>query len=131
MQLPLLILWCGIPVLAVWQICAARGRRLIDRKCPSCGYGVVGTRVGDPCPECGKIPAVFRPKPASSDQVVCRGCRHDLKGLKWDADCPECGLHRAALPRFASRQTSYRSRSLLGSILLAMWMGLTLVMVMT
>ena len=28
MGLPLLILWCGLPVLAVWQIFAARGRRV-------------------------------------------------------------------------------------------------------
>lgn len=119
----------GLPGLAILQIRRARRKRVHEKECPECRYELTGTRVGAPCPECGTIPSISRSRPADPDRVRCRGCDHDLEGLQWDADCPECGLRSAAMPRFESRRPTYPAKALLGGILLAGWLGLTILMI--
>ena len=72
-----------------------------------------------------RVPAISWSRNTDPDRVLCRNCGHDLAGLQWNADCPECGLHSAALPRFRPRDSAFRFRAVLGSILLAIWVGLT------
>ena len=121
-------IWLGLPVIAIWQILSAR-RQFVQKTCPECDYDLTGASVGNPCPECGIIPAISRSKASNPERVVCRNCGHDLEGLQWDADCPECGLHSAAMPRFVPRQSAFRFRAILGSVLLAIWIGLTTIVV--
>lgn len=129
-QILILFGWfVGLPGLAILQIRRARRKRVFEKRCPDCQYELTGTRVGTPCPECGTIPSISRSRPADPDRVRCRGCDHDLEGLEWNADCPECGLRSAAIPRFESKRPSYPTRALLGGILLAGWLGLTILMV--
>lgn len=129
-EIMFVVLWLGVPILAAQQILASR-RDVPERTCPNCEYDLAGTPVGTLCPECGKLPTVARSRRVDPDRVRCRNCGHDLVGLKWDTDCPECGLHSAAIPKFQLRRSRYRSRALLGSILLAIWLGLTIVVVTT
>ena len=125
----LLIIWLAMPIIAIWQILSSR-RKFIEKTCPGCEYDLTGASVGSPCPECGIIPAISRSKGSNSNRVLCRNCGHDLEGLEWDADCPECGLQSAALPRFEPAKGRYRIRAVLGSVLLAMWLGITFLIVM-
>ena len=46
-----------------------------------------------------------------------------------EKECPECGLRSAAIPRFESRRPTYPAKALLGGILLAGWLGLTILMI--
>ena len=121
-------IWLGLPILAIWQILSAR-RRFVEVTCPECDYDLTGASVGSPCPECGIIPSIFRSKRPHPDRVLCRNCGQDLEGLQWDADCPECGLRSAALPKFQPRRSAFRIRALLGGVLLAIWLGLTTMIV--
>ena len=125
----LLVIWLAMPIIAIWQILSSR-RKFVEKKCPGCEYDLTGASVGSPCPECGIIPAISRSKKSDSKRVLCRNCEHDLEGLQWDADCPECGLQSAALPRFESAKGRYPIRAVLGSVLLAMWLGITFLIVM-
>ena len=118
----------GLPALAVLQIRRARRKTVVEKRCPKCDNELTGTRVGTPCRECGSVPAISRSRPSNPDRVLCRGCDHDLEGLEWNADCPECGLHSAAMPRFESNRSSYPVKALLGGILFAGWLGLTILM---
>lgn len=127
-QLLILAIWLGLPLVAIRQILSAR-RRIIERTCPECDYDMTGTTVGGPCPECGIIPAISRSRSTDPERVLCRNCGHDLEGLPWDADCPECGLRSAALPRFTPARPRYRLRAVLGGVLLAIWVGLTAIVV--
>ena len=122
-------IWLGLPVIAIWQILSAR-RKIVEKSCPECDYDLSGASVGSPCPECGIIPAISRSKATDPERVLCRNCGHDLEGLQWDADCPECGLLSAAMPRFRPRQSAFQFRAILGGVLLAIWIGLTFLMVM-
>ena len=129
MAMPVILIfafWLGLPVIAIWQILSAK-RRFVDRTCPECDYDMTGTPVGGSCPECGIIPAISWSGRTNPDRVLCRNCGHDLEGLLWNADCPECGLHSAALPRFRPRESAFLFRAVLGSILLAIWIGLTII----
>ena len=122
-------IWLGLPIIAIWQILSAR-RKFVDKTCPECDYDLTGASVGSPCPECGIIPAIARGRATDPKRVICRNCGQDLEGLQWDADCPECGLRSAALPRFRPRQSAFQFRAVLGGVLLAIWIGLTMLMVM-
>ena len=122
--------WLGLPVIAVWQIVLSR-REFVEKVCPGCEYDLTGASVGSPCPECGIIPSISRARTTDPERVRCRNCGHDLEGLQWDGDCPECGLHSAALPRFEPSRSRYRFRAVLGSVLLAMWIGLTISVVVS
>ena len=124
----ILAIWLGLPVLAVRQILSAR-RRFVEATCPECDYDLTGASVGSPCPECGIVPSIARSRRPHPDRVVCRNCGQDLEGLEWDADCPECGLRSAALPRFRPRRSTFQSRAVLGGVLLAIWLGLTTMIV--
>ena len=62
-------------------------------------------------------------------ELPCRRCRQILYGLSVTMDCPECGLRSAAIPRFESNRLRYPIKALLGGILLAGWLGLTILMV--
>lgn len=122
------ILWFGLPALAIWQIASTRAKSIVERRCPGCEYDLTGARVGQPCPECGTIPSLAQSRFEDPERILCRHCGHDLEGLEWDADCPECGLHRAALPSFEGRRYAYPIRALLGGVLLAVWLGLTVLL---
>ena len=119
----------GLPGLAILQIYRARRKKGVERRCPGCDHELTGTGVGMACPKCGVVPAISRGRPTDPDRVLCRGCDHDLEGLEWNADCPECGLRSAAIPRFESNRPQYPIKALLGGILLAGWLGLTILMV--
>lgn len=119
----------GLPGLAILQILRARRKTILERRCPECDAELTGTRVGSPCPECGAVPSISRSRSSDPNRVLCRNCDHDLDGLEWDADCPECGLRSAAIPRFESNRPRYPIKALLGGILLAGWLGLTILMV--
>ncbi len=122
-------IWLGLPILAIWQILSAR-RQFVEKACPECDYDMTGASVGSPCPECGIIPSISHSKASHPERVLCRNCGQDLEGLQWDADCPECGLRSAALPKFQPRRSAFRIRALLGGVLLAIWLGLTTMIVM-
>lgn len=48
--------------------------------CQQCGELILDLRVGDSCPNCGKLIG-----------GLCRGCGYDLAGLLASSNCPECG----------------------------------------
>ena len=119
----------GLPGLAILQIQRARRKKIVEKRCPECDVELTGSRAGIPCPDCGAVLAISRSRSADPDRVRCRNCDHDLEGLEWNADCPECGLRSAAIPRFESNRPRYPIKALLGGILLAGWLGLTILMV--